>query len=225
MVKISILSYRGNANSRYFPHSGYLGLTPVKIEGVVRTALEEDRKPLHASSVVASVRCIEARLGRVGVVHSNVLVEYTQTLWNKPDSVEWADLGDGEFPFKIVIPAKSPGFTCANFQDYRVFWRIEAVINHAPTFGVGTRKLKMYEIPLVRYDTQVLRTDPLPSPARILATRKPRAPVIQYQLLQPTTPVGPLDIVTVGLSLRPVDPSVVVRSASMVIERRIDLCE
>lgn len=83
----------------------------------------------------------------------------------------------------------------------------------------------MYEIPLVRYDTQVLRTDPLPSPARILATRKPRAPVIQYQLLQPTTPVGPLDIVTVGLSLRPVDPSVVVRSASMVIERRIDLCE
>lgn len=74
----------------------------------------------------ASVRCIEARLGRVGVVHSNVLIEYNQVLWSKPPGVDWAELGDAELPFKIVIPPKTPGFTCANFQDYRVFWRIEA---------------------------------------------------------------------------------------------------
>ncbi|KAL5511510.1 hypothetical protein ACEPAH_4727 [Sanghuangporus vaninii] len=225
MVKLSILSYRGNSNSRFFPHSGYLGLTPVKVEGVVRTNLDEDRKPLLASSVYASVRCIEARLGRVGVVNTNVLVEYTQVLWSKPNGVDWADLGDGEFPFKIVVPTKTPGFTYANFQDYRVFWRIEAVIEHAPTFGVGSRKLKTYEIPLVRYDTQIPRREPLTSPARILTTRKPRAPVIQYQLLQPTSPIGPLDIVTVQLMLRPIDRSVVIRNASMVVERRIELSE
>ncbi|KAH8117491.1 hypothetical protein DFH11DRAFT_1817426 [Phellopilus nigrolimitatus] len=225
MVKLSILSYRGNANSRYFPHSGYLGLTPVKVEGVIRTTLDEDRKPLHASSVHASVRCIEARLGRVGIVHSNVLVEYTQTLWTKPHGVDWAELGDAEHPFKIVIPSKSPGFSCANFQDYRVFWRIEAVINHAPVFGVGSRKLKSYEIPLVRYDTHVQRRDPLPPSTRFLTTQKYRAPMIRYQLLTPTAPVAPLDIVTIPLMLHPADSAVIVRSASLIVERRIELSE
>ena len=60
---------------------------------------------------------------------------------------------------------------------------------------------------------------------RLLVTTKPRAPVVQYQLVQPTNPVGPLDIVTISVLLRPVDPSVVVRSASLVVERRIELSE
>lgn len=33
MVKLALLSYKANANTRFFPHSGYLGLTPVKVEG------------------------------------------------------------------------------------------------------------------------------------------------------------------------------------------------
>ena len=93
---------------------------------VVRTALDEDKKPLQANSVQISVSCIECRLGRVGVVHSNVLADYTQTLWAKPSSVEYADLGDGDFPFKIVVPIKTLGNSYLNFQDYRVFWRVEA---------------------------------------------------------------------------------------------------
>lgn len=146
MVKLSILSYKGNSNSRFYPHSGYLGLTPVKVEGgqyhpfrpvvlhsgssyfstVVRTALDEDKKPLQASSVQVSVSCIECRLGRVGIVHSNVLVEYSQTLWSKSASVEYDELGDGDFPFKIIIPIKTLGHSYLNFQDYRVLWRVEA---------------------------------------------------------------------------------------------------
>ncbi|THH05076.1 hypothetical protein EW145_g5064 [Phellinidium pouzarii] len=225
MVKLSILSYKGNSNSRFFPHSGYLGLTPVKVDGVIRTTLDEDRKPLLASSIQVSVACIEARLGRVGVMHSSVHTEYTQILWMKPDSVEWEELGDAEHAFKIVIPANSPGFSFANFQDYRVFWRIEAVINHAPIFGIGSRKLKTYEIPLVRYDAHVQCRRPLHSSARYLTTQIPHAPVIRYQLLTPTTPVGPLDIVTIPLILHPVDPAVAVRSVTLIVERRIELHE
>lgn len=37
MVKLSILSYKGNANTRFYPHSGYLGLTPVKVDGGTRS--------------------------------------------------------------------------------------------------------------------------------------------------------------------------------------------
>lgn len=43
--------------------------------------------------------------------------------------------------------------------------------------------------------------------------------------MQPNNPVGPLDIVTISLLLRPADPNVVIRSASLVVERRIELSE
>ena len=55
-----------------------------------------------------------------------MLVEYAQTLWTKPPGVESAEVGDGTHTFKIVIPAKTPGYSCANFLDYRIFWRLEA---------------------------------------------------------------------------------------------------
>ena len=79
-----------------------------------------------ASSLVVSVRCIELRHGHIRVVQSNVLAEYNQVLWTKPDDVEYGELGNSEHHFKIVIPIKTPGFSYANFQDYRVFWRVEA---------------------------------------------------------------------------------------------------
>ena len=44
MVVLSLTPYRGN-HARFFPHTGFLGVTPVVIQGMVRTALEEDRKP------------------------------------------------------------------------------------------------------------------------------------------------------------------------------------
>lgn len=226
MVKLSVLSYRGNSNTRAFPHSGYLGLTPVKVEGVIRTTLEEDRKPLLANNIIVSVKCVESRMGRVGVVHSNTLVEYNQILWSKPQGVDWGELGDEELPFKITIPADSPGYSHTNFQDYRIYWRIDAVINHTPIFGVGSRKVKSYEIPLRRYGSSVQRRTLHPhSSSAFLVTKKPRAPIIQYQLTHPFTPVGPLDIVTVHLVLRPLDPSVIIRSTSLVVERRIELNE
>lgn len=33
MVALIIQPYRGNVNTRHFPHSGYLALTPVKVDG------------------------------------------------------------------------------------------------------------------------------------------------------------------------------------------------
>lgn len=93
---------------------------------VVRTKVEEDGRLLPAKSVTISVRCYESRLGRVNATHTNVLVDYTQVLWSKPLGKEWAEIGDAEFPFRITIPTKVAGYSTANFQDYRVWWRIEA---------------------------------------------------------------------------------------------------
>ena len=77
----------------------------------------------------------------------------------------------------------------------------------------------------MRYDANVPRSFSAPPTSLWLPTNKPRAPVIQYQLLTPTTPVAPLDIVTIPLVLRPVDPAVAIRSASLLVERRIDMYE
>ena len=77
----------------------------------------------------------------------------------------------------------------------------------------------------MRYDSRVQNHDPLPCSNLFRVTQKPRAPVIRYQLKAPVEPVGPLDIVTIHLVLHPEDPSVTLRGASLLVERRIELAE
>jgi hypothetical protein len=106
------------------------------------------------------------------------------------------------------------------------------VLEHASLASVGSRLLKQFDLVLIRYDTP----SPLPSPAAptpsnshiptlSLVTNKPRAPVLHYSLSTPSNPVGPSDLVFTSLFIRPADPSVSIRSASLIVERRIDLNE
>lgn len=125
MVLLTLIPNRGNSGGRVWPHSGFLGLTKITIEGTVRTRLDDDQRPLQSSSITISVRCYESRL-RLGSVRTNTLLDATQTLWAKPDGSQWGDVGDLDLPFKVTLPAKTAGFSTANFQDYRIFWRVEA---------------------------------------------------------------------------------------------------
>lgn len=72
------------------------------------------------------MRCYESRLGRVSVLHSNVLVDYTQVLWAKPEGDDYAPIGELEFPFRLVVPPRVAGFSTSVFVDYRCMWRVEA---------------------------------------------------------------------------------------------------
>ncbi|KAG5647127.1 hypothetical protein DXG03_001082 [Asterophora parasitica] len=195
---------------------------------VVRTKIDDDVKQLQAKSITISVRCYESRLGRVSVLHSNVLVDYTQVLWSKPDDEEFALIDDLEFPFRLTIPAKVMGFSTAVFVDYRCMWRVEAVLNHMPIPGVGSRQIKHFELPLIRFDLPPHQPTP-PNPTRSLLlhhqTTKPKAPRIRYVINTPTTPIGPLDIVCVPVFLHPLDEGVTIRTATVMIERRIQLNE
>lgn len=92
----------------------------------VRTKLDADLKLLPAKSITISVRCYETRVGRVNNIQSNVLVDYTKILWSKQDGVEFQQIGNLDFPFRISIPAKVAGFSTAAFVDYRCVWRVEA---------------------------------------------------------------------------------------------------
>ncbi|KAG5634879.1 hypothetical protein H0H81_000424 [Sphagnurus paluster] len=194
---------------------------------VVRTKIDADAKQLLAQSITISVRCYESRLGRVSVLHSNVLVDYTQVLWSKPDADEYAPIDDLEFPFRITVPANVAGFSTSVFVDYRCMWRVEAVLTHVPISGVGSRQVKHFELPLVRYDLPPHEPTlpPPPKPLLLHQTTKPKAPRVRYTIHAPTSPIGPLDIVAIPVYLFPLDENVSIRSATVMIERRIHLNE
>ena len=113
-----------------------------------------------------------------------------------------------------------------SLPSFQIIYKgICTVMHHSHVFAVGSRQIKAYDLWLQRYDIPRLYRENMPSPARCLQIQKPRPPGIRYQLLTPTNPVGPLDIVTIPVLIHPMDPSVVLRSINLIVERRIDLSE
>lgn len=110
-----------------------------------------------------------------------------------------------------------------------------SVLDHAPLASVGSRILKYFDLMLIRYDIPPPLPPPTPPSAAALTpsssstptlshvTTKPRAPVLHYNLSTPTYPIGPSDLLFTSLFVRPVDSAVSIRSASILVERRIDL--
>lgn len=140
MVQVSIHpvhhSINHHAGGRYFPFSGYLGLTKVQLQGIVRTRIEDDHKLLAASRVTISVKCYEIRT-RLTYSRVNTLIDVTQVLWSNPSLThECADIGDLDLPFRISLPADTGGPSTLNFPDYKIFWRLEAgeFHVHSPVF-------------------------------------------------------------------------------------------
>ncbi|KAF5330559.1 hypothetical protein D9619_006007 [Psilocybe cf. subviscida] len=241
MVHLILSSSKGNQGHRYFPYAGYLGLTPIRVEGIVRTKLDADQKPLQAKSITISIRCYESRIGRAGTSATNLLVDYTQVLWQKSPTTQYEPITNLEFPFRIVVPPRVAGFSTAVFVDYRCMWRVEAVLTHVPITAVGSRQIKHFELPLVRYDVPPPLPPLLPSipyapysssssnssgssmPFFLHETSKPRAPRIRYTVHAPRTPIGPHDQVAIPIHIQCVDANLSVRSASIIVERRIIL--
>ncbi|PFH52398.1 hypothetical protein AMATHDRAFT_56953 [Amanita thiersii Skay4041] len=220
MVHVVLSSPKGNQGLRYFPHSGYLGLTPVKVEGVVGTRVDAEQKILNAKSLSVSVRCYETRHGRINILQSNLLVDYTQVLWSKGDEVEYEAISNMEFPFEITLPVEIAGFSTCVFVDYRCVWRVEAVLEHTPIYGVGNRQVKHFELPLIRYDVPPLQ--PVSSSVFLHSpTHNPKATRIRYCVHAPTTPIGPLDFVSIPIHLQPLDSGTYIRGATLTVERRI----
>jgi hypothetical protein len=104
------------------------------------------------------------------------------------------------------------------------------VVNHAPIPGVGTRLLKHYDLYLIRHDLpgNVSPHSPVTPPSTSYLsslTTKSRGPSLRYRIILPTKPVGPLDIVSLQVTVQPLDPLVSVRSATAVVERKIQFSE
>jgi len=125
MVHLSVSALRGNPGGRTYPYAGYLGLSKLTVEGVVRARVEDNKRLLPASSITISIRCYEART-RFTISKVNLLLDATQTLWSAAEGLEYEDLGSGDYPFRISLPSKVGGLSTMQHPDYRIFWRLEA---------------------------------------------------------------------------------------------------
>lgn len=98
------------------------------------------------------------------------------------------------------------------------------VLSHVPVTGVGSRQIRHFELPLVRYDLPPFASiTPSPEPLLSQEINKPRLPRIRYSIHPPTSPIGPMDLVPIPIHLHPLESGVSIRSASVIVERRITL--
>ncbi|KAI0055490.1 hypothetical protein BV25DRAFT_1815495 [Artomyces pyxidatus] len=221
-MPVFLVSPTGNA-ARPFPHHGYLGLTPLTVHGSVVVRFD---KPLPARSLAVHLRCYEAQHGRAGPIHANIIADTSQVLWQAAHPSDPAPLPDLDSPFRLSLPQDSPGFSTAYYQEYRVFWRLEAVITHPYILGIGNRQVKSADLNVLRYDPNPAPHLPLSfAPPAVLphTTTKPRAPVLRYHIAVPDHVLGPHDLLSVSVALSARDPSVSVRSASLTVERRMHI--
>jgi hypothetical protein len=173
---------------------------------VVKVKNEGDIKPLAAKTLTVAVRCYESRLGRVNVIATNVVVDQTLVLWEKSPASASAEIPDGEYPFKLLIPPDTPGLTTTIFQEYRAYWRVEAILEHLPIFGVGNRLVRHFELPLLRYDIpshspSIISLPPLTIP---IQSPKSRLPIYHctFSTPPPSSPIGPGELVSAFLRVR-----------------------
>ncbi|KAI0797814.1 hypothetical protein C8Q75DRAFT_20429 [Abortiporus biennis] len=225
MVHLSLVPLKGSLAGKCFPHQGFLGLTPVRVEGVLLA--QRDRGSVQAKSLTISVRCYEQREGKTGVINSRLLVDYSQVIWRPSEGEQSAEFGDFQSSFKINLPKRVPGFSSANFQEYRTFWRLEAALEHVHISGVGSRTLRYSELQMIRFDVPPPLTPPSPTDSItpfVLYTQSSRpAPILHYGISTPTQPIGPSDFIFTSVYLRPLDPTASIRSISVLVERRLSL--
>lgn len=130
MVKLTLQTNRGN-NSRAWPFTGYLGLTPVTLHGSLSTYIEEDKIELEASSVIVRAACYEGDISCPGgaATASRRLFEVSKVLWTPSGGSRFAALGDFQHAWHLTIPpnAREQGaVSTLNFKTWRVWWVVEA---------------------------------------------------------------------------------------------------
>jgi hypothetical protein len=158
MVTLTLSPKNGN-HTRYFPHSGYLGLSPVIVTGYVQTRLEEDNLPLEASRLVVRIRCYEAVGSTLSkgtrpeehqqssynkLSNINVLWQTEQTLWAATNQLEYQSLGDWNGSWKLIIPTNAVDPTHSNSSSSSSQQQQQQTTNSSSSSAVGSITYKTW---------------------------------------------------------------------------------
>ncbi|KAM0789717.1 hypothetical protein ACM66B_006574 [Microbotryomycetes sp. NB124-2] len=218
MVVLQLQPHRGN-HQRFFPHAGFLGLSPVIIQGTVKTSLQEDQRSIKASALVVRVRCYEAQVlpgGKTNKKSVNVLHEERQEVWSKQPDQDWSDLGEVTKPFRITLGVDAGGVSTCTFKNYRAWWSIEAIIYHKLSSVHGSRQIISHQIPLTQYSAP---------PSR------PLSPLtwdggegLRYSIASSNDrAIGPGESLDLTCVFTKDDPALSLRKVAISIERRVSV--
>ena len=224
MVVVSISPWRGN-HVAGFPFSGYLGLSPVVVQGLFRTCLEEDNRALKASQVIVRVRCYEKHQQGPGKTDKlNILYEQTQTLWTKPDSAEYADLGDFASAFRIVLPTNAGGISPVTFKNYKAYWKVEGIVFHEAEDSkiIGSSSMARCAIPLIRHTPLSVPAGP-PIRWQPAPTGLPPHRGVTYDVRIKKSTFGASEEFLVDLLLSREDPLVQIRKVHVSVVQHVKL--
>ncbi|EGG04694.1 uncharacterized protein MELLADRAFT_108249 [Melampsora larici-populina 98AG31] len=153
MVEISLIPRRGKC-ATFFPHAGYLGISPVFVEGQIRAHEHpQEKEVVKALQISIRLRCYEEagllnhispQRQETSSIHPTdrsrskttpVLWETSEVVWraSQADSMgcgssDYIKVGDFEAKWKLVIPASPSIAGAMTFKDWRTWWQVEAVI-------------------------------------------------------------------------------------------------
>jgi hypothetical protein len=127
MVVVVLSPHKVGAHARAFPYTGYLGLSPVSIQGAIRLKVEEDNLAVDACDVRVRARCYELDRSPSVARKPTVVCEFEHVVWRAAGDAEYESLGNFTSPFRIVIPpeaARTVPSTLA-YKAWRVWWCLE----------------------------------------------------------------------------------------------------
>lgn len=147
-----------------------------------------------------------------------MLWETSKTIWT-PEG-EYEDLGCWSKPFSLSVPADAidKARSTQRTKEWNLVWKLDLVVEHKPIQFVGHSISKTYHVNLYNHTSPSL---PPPSPPQAISIGHD---VYSTQVFMnpPHGSFGPGDKFAFSFYAKPDDPSVTVRKASVVLERRIE---
>jgi hypothetical protein len=240
MVVVVLSPHKPGAHSRTFPFTGYLGYSPVSIQGAIRTKVEEDGLLLEARDIRVRARCYELDRSAAVARKPTVVCEFENVVWSASDG-EYEPLGNFSSAFRIVIPpeaARSVPSTLA-YKSWRVWWCLEGgmypfyfdpfdlvinmgvskVVNHRPSGMFGSRIVRSHHLAFLRYGAPTLE------PFRPWTDADSHSSPIDYVVSADSSTYAAGDNVSVSLSLRrsPRYPAASIKKIVLEIKRELHI--
>ncbi|PLW06055.1 hypothetical protein PCANC_25586 [Puccinia coronata f. sp. avenae] len=133
--------------TKYFPHVGHLGLSPVLVAGTIKLESQDDEEIINVAQIIVRLRCYEAIGGQAQLSKQfdekylpgnlNVLWETVSNIWPPPDSSHTSPTlaGDYRSDWRLIVPrsATDPNHLGSaigsmTYKDWRSWWQLEAVV-------------------------------------------------------------------------------------------------
>ncbi|KAG0142673.1 hypothetical protein CROQUDRAFT_49925, partial [Cronartium quercuum f. sp. fusiforme G11] len=240
-IMIELIPRRGNS-AKFFPHHGFLGISPVFVAGLIRVDLSPDDCRATASKLSVRLRCYEEAVlhHHVGSQHRKhtdsdriighrgkritVVWETTEVVWRASETdnrvnntSNMVKLGRFEANWKLVVPQSVTDIGSMTYKSWKTWWQVEAVIQGP---GPNPTVVKSYHLNLRNF-----RRPPLLGNLTILDGATRELPVL-YSISTPShVACGDTVNISIAVGLLPSiqGAQIKVKKATVSLQRKMSI--